>query len=235
MVLCFWSQVEKNEEADQEIKQDGAKPEENAHKAATKIQASFRGHITRKKMKDGEKDEENDAAPDESAETEEEEKKERVSPSEEKPVSTETAEESKPAEQPNSPAAEAPPTAAADSAPSDTPAKEEAQEAENTAAENPAHDVNAQKEEKKEEEKKEEAKQADVPDAAESQETDQIDKKGASEKHTLSLSLRVILTKQHVKCEHEGRTLLEIKLLYWHHEESRASIPQKVLYSRYRI
>uniref|UniRef100_A0A672LR45 Neuromodulin n=1 Tax=Sinocyclocheilus grahami TaxID=75366 RepID=A0A672LR45_SINGR len=156
MLLCFWSQVEKNEEADQEIKQDGTKPEENAHKAATKIQASFRGHITRKKMKDGEKDEEND---------------ERVSPSEEKPaeVSTETAEESKPAEQPNSPAAEAPPTAATDSAPSDTPTKEEAQEqlqeaenpkeVENTAAENPAHDVNAQEEEKKEEEKKEEAKQ----------------------------------------------------------------------------
>ncbi|XP_026082906.1 neuromodulin isoform X1 [Carassius auratus] len=185
--------VEKNEEADQEIKQDGTKPEENAHKAATKIQASFRGHITRKKMKDEDKDGENDTAPDESAEMEE--KKERVSPSEEKPVevSTETAEESKPAEQPNSPAAEAPPTAATDSAPSDTPTKEEAQEqlqdaeepkeAENTAA---ADDITTQKEEEKEEEEEEEeeeAKRADVPDdtpaATESQETDQTDKKEA--------------------------------------------------------
>uniref|UniRef100_A0A4W5RYE9 Neuromodulin n=1 Tax=Hucho hucho TaxID=62062 RepID=A0A4W5RYE9_9TELE len=50
--------VEKNEEADQEIKQDEKKPEDKAHKAATKIQASFRGHILRKKMKDGEEDEE---------------------------------------------------------------------------------------------------------------------------------------------------------------------------------
>ncbi len=162
MVLCFWSQVEKNEEADQEITQDGPKPEDNVHKAATKIQASFRGHITRKKMKDGEKDEENDA--------ETEEKTERgVSPSEEKPVPTETAE-------------------AADSAPSDTPTNEEEQqeaeqpkEAETTAAESPAHDVNAQE---KEEEK---AKQADVPDAAESPETDQIDKTGASKTFRLQV------------------------------------------------
>ncbi len=161
MVLCFWSQVEKNEEADQEITQDGPKPEDNVHKAATKIQASFRGHITRKKMKDGEKDEENDA--------ETEEKTERgVSPSKEKPVPTETAE-------------------AADSAPSDTPTNEEEQqeaeqpkEAETTAAESPAHDVNAQ-------EKEEKAKQADVPDAAESPETDQIDKTGASKTFRLQV------------------------------------------------
>lgn len=168
MALCFWSQVEKNEEADQEITQDGTKPEDNVHKAATKIQASFRGHITRKKMKDGEKDEENET----------EEKKERVSPSEEKPLSTETAEE-----QPNSPVA--------DSAPSDTPTIEENQqqeaenpkEAETTAAECSSHDVNAQEEKK--------AKQADVPDAAESPETDQIDKNGASEKLNALISFRL--------------------------------------------
>uniref|UniRef100_A0A3B4F9A3 Neuromodulin n=1 Tax=Pundamilia nyererei TaxID=303518 RepID=A0A3B4F9A3_9CICH len=37
------------------------KPEDKAHKAATKIQASFRGHITRKKMKDGEEEKEGDS------------------------------------------------------------------------------------------------------------------------------------------------------------------------------
>ncbi|XP_051963766.1 neuromodulin [Xyrauchen texanus] len=189
--------VEKNEEADQEIKQDGIKPEENAHKAATKIQASFRGHITRKKMKDGEK-EENGAVPEESAETTEgDDKKERISPSEEKPpeVSTETAEKNKPAkspaaEQPNSPAAEVPPTVTADPTPSDTPAKEDVKEqpqevekpkepesASDAVAEKPAEEpaVNAQNEE----EENEEAKQAHVPDDAESRETDQIDQKEA--------------------------------------------------------
>jgi hypothetical protein len=49
----FLTKVEKNDE-DQKIEQDGIKPEDKAHKAATKIQASFRGHITRKKLK-GEK------------------------------------------------------------------------------------------------------------------------------------------------------------------------------------
>ena len=49
----FSIKVEKNDE-DQKIEQDGIKPEDKAHKAATKIQASFRGHITRKKLK-GEK------------------------------------------------------------------------------------------------------------------------------------------------------------------------------------
>ncbi|MBV96111.1 Neuromodulin, partial [Eschrichtius robustus] len=49
----FEGLVEKNDE-DQKIEQDGIKPEDKAHKAATKIQASFRGHITRKKLK-GEK------------------------------------------------------------------------------------------------------------------------------------------------------------------------------------
>ncbi|XP_042637848.1 neuromodulin [Orycteropus afer afer] len=51
--LLFLTKVEKNDE-DQKIEQDGIKPEDKAHKAATKIQASFRGHITRKKLK-GEK------------------------------------------------------------------------------------------------------------------------------------------------------------------------------------
>ncbi|KAJ6662232.1 hypothetical protein lerEdw1_012395 [Lerista edwardsae] len=53
MSLMF-SAVEKNDDIDQKIEQDGIKPEDKAHKAATKIQASFRGHITRKKLK-GEK------------------------------------------------------------------------------------------------------------------------------------------------------------------------------------
>ncbi|XP_067145916.1 neuromodulin [Apteryx mantelli] len=56
MLCCMrrTKQVEKNEDGDQKIEQDGIKPEDKAHKAATKIQASFRGHITRKKLK-GEK------------------------------------------------------------------------------------------------------------------------------------------------------------------------------------
>uniref|UniRef100_A0A3B5KDI4 Neuromodulin n=1 Tax=Takifugu rubripes TaxID=31033 RepID=A0A3B5KDI4_TAKRU len=65
MVSFLYLQVEKNEDADQKIEQDGTtnKPEDKAHKAATKIQASFRGHITRKKMKDGEKEKDGDTAP----------------------------------------------------------------------------------------------------------------------------------------------------------------------------
>uniref|UniRef100_A0A8C3TTR5 Neuromodulin n=1 Tax=Catharus ustulatus TaxID=91951 RepID=A0A8C3TTR5_CATUS len=56
MLCCMrrTKQAEKNEDGDQKIEQDGIKPEDKAHKAATKIQASFRGHITRKKLK-GEK------------------------------------------------------------------------------------------------------------------------------------------------------------------------------------
>lgn len=164
------AQVEKNEEADQEIKQDGNKPEETVHKAATKIQASFRGHITRKKMKDGEKEMENGGIPDEA-----EEKQEQITSSEEKPAE-ENAEEAKAAkspaaEQPKSPATEAPPTAATP-LPSDTPPKEEVQEQpQEESDEKPAEDVNAQKEE-------EEAKQADVPEVSENHQTDQIDKQG---------------------------------------------------------
>ncbi|XP_007433124.1 neuromodulin [Python bivittatus] len=56
MLCCMrrTKQVEKNDDTDQKIEQDGIKPEDKAHKAAIKIQASFRGHITRKKLK-GEK------------------------------------------------------------------------------------------------------------------------------------------------------------------------------------
>ena len=46
-------QVVKNDE-DQKIKQDGIKPEDKALKVVTKIQAGFRGHSTREKLK-GEK------------------------------------------------------------------------------------------------------------------------------------------------------------------------------------
>lgn len=53
-LFFFLWKVEKNDDIDQKIEQDGIKPEDKAHKAATKIQASFRGHITRKKLK-GEK------------------------------------------------------------------------------------------------------------------------------------------------------------------------------------
>uniref|UniRef100_A0A8D0G4W7 Neuromodulin n=1 Tax=Sphenodon punctatus TaxID=8508 RepID=A0A8D0G4W7_SPHPU len=49
--LFLFLKVEKNDDIDQKIEQDGIKPEDKAHKAATKIQASFRGHITRKKLK----------------------------------------------------------------------------------------------------------------------------------------------------------------------------------------
>ncbi|XP_006864224.1 PREDICTED: neuromodulin-like [Chrysochloris asiatica] len=73
MLCCMrrTKQVEKNDE-DQKIEQDGIKPEDKAHKAATKIQASFRGHITRKKLKGEKKD---DA---QTAEAEVNEKKDEV-------------------------------------------------------------------------------------------------------------------------------------------------------------
>ncbi|XP_041066830.1 neuromodulin [Carcharodon carcharias] len=53
--------AEKNDEANAKAEQETTKPEDKAHKAATKIQASFRGHITRKKLK-GEKKGESAAA-----------------------------------------------------------------------------------------------------------------------------------------------------------------------------
>ncbi|KAE8621202.1 hypothetical protein XENTR_v10004721 [Xenopus tropicalis] len=64
MLCCMrrTKQVEKNEDADQKIEQDGNKPEDKAHKAATKIQASFRGHIIRKKLKVDKKDDNSDEA-----------------------------------------------------------------------------------------------------------------------------------------------------------------------------
>ncbi|KAM9582702.1 neuromodulin [Trichechus inunguis] len=73
MLCCMrrTKQVEKNDE-DQKIEQDGIKPEDKAHKAATKIQASFRGHITRKKLKG---DKKGDA---QAAEAEENEKKDEA-------------------------------------------------------------------------------------------------------------------------------------------------------------
>lgn len=58
MLCCMrrTKQVEKQDDTDQKIEQDGNKPEDTAHKAATKIQASFRGHIIRKKMKGDQSD-----------------------------------------------------------------------------------------------------------------------------------------------------------------------------------
>nr|XP_033796034.1 neuromodulin [Geotrypetes seraphini] len=59
MLCCMrrTKQVEKNDEVDQKIEQDSSnKPEDKAHKAATKIQASFRGHIIRKKLKGDKKE-----------------------------------------------------------------------------------------------------------------------------------------------------------------------------------
>ncbi|XP_048396728.1 neuromodulin [Stegostoma tigrinum] len=56
MLCCIrrTKQAEKNDDANAKAEQETTKPEDKAHKAATKIQASFRGHITRKKLK-GEK------------------------------------------------------------------------------------------------------------------------------------------------------------------------------------
>nr|AAH54277.1 MGC64520 protein [Xenopus laevis] len=64
MLCCMrrTKQVEKNEDAEQKIDNDGNKPEDKAHKAATKIQASFRGHIIRKKMKGDKKDDSSEEA-----------------------------------------------------------------------------------------------------------------------------------------------------------------------------
>ncbi|KAM4796762.1 neuromodulin [Rhinophrynus dorsalis] len=65
MLCCMrrTKQVEKNEDGDQKIEQDANKPEDKAHKAATKIQASFRGHIIRKKLKGDKKGDENAEEP----------------------------------------------------------------------------------------------------------------------------------------------------------------------------
>ncbi|KAI3354563.1 hypothetical protein L3Q82_019071, partial [Scortum barcoo] len=161
--------VEKNEEADQKIEQDGTtnKPEDKAHKAATKIQASFRGHITRKKMKDGEEEKEGDspAAAEEATEGGEEAKK---AEGEEAPAKAEEAageeakkeEETSQAKSPvadkpaNSPAAAAASPAGAATSPVASP----------TAATAPSE---TQKEEPKAEEKAEEKpKEVEAPVAA---------------------------------------------------------------------
>lgn len=196
-------QVEKNEEADQKIEQDGNKPEDKAHKAATKIQASFRGHITRKKMKDGEKEEEGEentpAATEEEATAEGEEKKEATSPVADKaeeapaePAANDTAANEKAkspvTDKPTNPPAASPatsPTAAA--APSEPTKEEEAKaEAEEKPKEAPESKEAPAAAEKKEEEKGE-PKQADVPAADASETTDceesnqTQDKKGEQE------------------------------------------------------
>lgn len=166
----FVHQVEKTEEADQEIKQDGTKPEDKAHKAATKIQASFRGHIIRKKMKDDDKEEDSPAA-DAKAEENEGEKKEEekaASPTAEK--QDEAAKEEEKAKSPtNSPAVEESKAEAPATSPSepnqDVKEAEKPKEADSAEveAEKPSENVDAEKKEEKEEEKNVEAKQADVP------------------------------------------------------------------------
>uniref|UniRef100_A0A8C6NYL0 Neuromodulin n=1 Tax=Nothobranchius furzeri TaxID=105023 RepID=A0A8C6NYL0_NOTFU len=184
--------VEKNEDADQKIEQDGTanKPEDKAHKAATKIQASFRGHITRKKMKDGEEEKEKEGdglAAEEVTNGEEEPKvngeeklteKEETAGEETKKEVEETnqakspvADKSAPADTAMSPVAAAPP-AASPTAPSEPhqeepKVEEKAQEKpkEVVAAESPTT-ATEKEEEQSEQKKEEEARKADVPAAA---------------------------------------------------------------------
>ncbi|KAG5837273.1 hypothetical protein ANANG_G00237540 [Anguilla anguilla] len=110
--------VEKNEDADLKIEQDANKPEDKAHKAATKIQASFRGHIIRKKLKDEKKE---DSPPVQEGATEGEEKKEKASPVTESAAGNEPANDSSAAtNEAKSPEKEKPvnsPTAAAAASP----------------------------------------------------------------------------------------------------------------------
>lgn len=166
--------VEKTEEADQEIKQDGTKPEDKAHKAATKIQASFRGHIIRKKMKDDDKEEDSPAAEAKAEDNEGEKKEEEKAASPTADKQDEAAKEEEKAKSPiNSPAAEESKAEAPATSPSEPKkdVKEEPKEAEkpkeaesaDIEAEKPSENVDAEKEEGKEEEKKAEAKQAIVP------------------------------------------------------------------------
>uniref|UniRef100_A0A2K5S377 Neuromodulin n=1 Tax=Cebus imitator TaxID=2715852 RepID=A0A2K5S377_CEBIM len=89
--LTFWlPRVEKNDE-DQKIEQDGIKPEDKAHKAATKIQASFRGHITRKKLKGEKKDDAQAAEADASKKKDEAPVADGVEKKGEGPTTTEAA------------------------------------------------------------------------------------------------------------------------------------------------
>lgn len=180
VMVCFLGlQVEKNEEADQKIEQDGTanKPEDKAHKAATKIQASFRGHITRKKMKDGEKEKDGDspAAAEEATEGGEEVQKAEG----EKKVNGEVAPEEgevkkeQEASQTKSPVAEKPansPAAPPTTEPQKQEPKPEVKPEEKPKEAETKSPTTAAAEEKKEEkeqseEKQEEARQADVPAA----------------------------------------------------------------------
>uniref|UniRef100_A0A3B3V2S0 Neuromodulin n=1 Tax=Poecilia latipinna TaxID=48699 RepID=A0A3B3V2S0_9TELE len=211
--MSLASQVEKNEDADQKIEQDGTpnKPEDKAHKAATKIQASFRGHITRKKMKDGEEEKDGDSPAAEEAANGEETKKaegEEAPAKQEETTGEEAKKEGEETNQAKTPGADKPanspagtatsPVAAAPAAASPTaatapsePQKEEPKAEEKpkeveATAKSPTTATAEEKKEEKSEEKKEEARKADVPAAvsltAEKEEPNQTnDKKDAAE------------------------------------------------------
>lgn len=160
--------MEKNEEADQKIEQDGTtnKPEDKAHKAATKIQASFRGHITRKKMKDGEEEKEGDspAAAEEATEGGEEAKKaeEEEAPAKQEEAAGEEAKKEEETSQAKSPVADKPANSPAGAATSPVAAAPAAVSP--TAATAPSE---PKKEEPKVEEKAEEKpKEVETPAAA---------------------------------------------------------------------
>uniref|UniRef100_A0A8C6TP80 Growth associated protein 43 n=1 Tax=Neogobius melanostomus TaxID=47308 RepID=A0A8C6TP80_9GOBI len=164
--------VEKNEDADQKIEQDGTanKPEENkAHKAATKIQASFRGHITRKKMKDGEEEQEEEV-PVNGEEIvngieEGEEAKSTEEGNEDAPAKESKKEES----QAKSPAAEKPPAKEEPKVEEKVEEKPKEVEVEPPAAKSPTTappaPVSEEKAEEQKSEEKTEDRQADVPAA----------------------------------------------------------------------
>ncbi|MBN3304218.1 NEUM protein, partial [Amia calva] len=172
-------QVEKNEEADQKIEQDGNKPEDKAHKAATKIQASFRGHIIRKKLKDEKKVDGPEAA---TAEGEETKGEKASSPAVEnkEPAADATTEPSSANSEAKSEEAEKAATTPAATTPADPAASESSKEEDNENKEEPAakesatttsaSTESAQSPNAVETAEKEEPKQADVP-AADSSET----------------------------------------------------------------
>lgn len=162
--------MEKNEEADQKIEQDGTtnKPEDKAHKAATKIQASFRGHITRKKMKDGEEEKEGDtpAATEEATEGGEEVKKAEgdEAPAKEEEAAGEEVKKEAEESQAKSPVADKPANSPAAAGAATSPVAAAPAAASPTAATVPSE---PQKEEPKVEEKAEEKpKEVEAPAAA---------------------------------------------------------------------
>ncbi|MED6286459.1 hypothetical protein CHARACLAT_006296 [Characodon lateralis] len=186
--------VEKNEDADQKIEQDGTpnKPEDKAHKAATKIQASFRGHITRKKMKDGEEEKEGDSpAAEEAADGKETKMEGEEAPAKEENAGEEVKKEVDETNKAKTPGADKPANSPAGTAtspvaavpavasPMDATAPSEPQKEEPKAEEKPKEveapaatpkspttvSAEEKKEEEKSEEKKEEARKADVPAA----------------------------------------------------------------------